>query len=398
MNNTGVAPSDRVKSAEVDASTSQSRKLEAIGRLAGGVAHDFNNHLTVILGCCQLLQSMHPEGTETNVLVAEVERAGERAAALTRQLLAFSRKQAIQLVVLNLNDVVTNLVTMLRRLINESIGLRTDLASPLPNVLADAGQIEQVIMNLVVNARDAMPHGGELRVETRQVVVERAGRREEEGIPPGSYATVVVRDSRCGMGGEVLAHLFEPFFTTKEPGKGTGLGLATVYGIVKQCKGHIRVASTKGVGTRFRIYFPAVEGPVRQEPTVRAVRPPSAGKGTILLAEDEQSVRNLASQALRTSGYSVLEAGNGKEALAVVAQSAVAPDLVLTDVIMPLLSGPQLVSELLPRYPGLKVIYMSGYTDSYLPFDAEHDSQVNLLHKPFTPSALLDTIEKAMLS
>jgi nitrogen-specific signal transduction histidine kinase/CheY-like chemotaxis protein len=395
--NEPVSIHDSDKLSENDLRYSQSRKLEAIGRLAGGVAHDFNNHLTVILGCCQLLRKQHQEGTEPDDLLAEIEKAGERAATLTRQLLAFSRKQTIQLVPLSLNDIVTNLVTMLRRLISENISLKTDLGAPLRNIKADLGQVEQVIMNLAVNARDAMARGGgELRIETREITVGEIARQEDQGIPPGDYVTLVVRDSGCGMDSEVMAHLFEPFFTTKEPGKGTGLGLATVYGIVKQCNGHIRVASKKGVGTRFRIYFPAVADAVRKERAGRSGQFGELGRGTLLLVEDDPSLRKLAAHALRRGGYVVLEASHGQEALGVADHHRGSVDLVLTDVIMPFLNGPQMVDQLLVRYPGLKVVYMSGYTDSYLPFDEEEGAPPTLLHKPFTPSVLLETIQKAL--
>jgi CheY-like chemotaxis protein len=343
-----------------------------------------------------LLLNKPSDDPEARTLLHEIEEAGERAAALTRQLLAFSRKQAIELIPLNLNQVVVNLVNMLRRLITENVRLTTDLCSPLCHVKADPGLIEQVVVNLVVNARDAMPRGGDLRVETKPVVVRQPCRPEEVGIPPGPYVTLVVRDTGYGMDDEVLAHLFEPFFTTKPPGRGTGLGLATVYGIVKQCGGHIRVASRKGEGSRFRIYFPLLEGPVPEAKAAPREARSTTGPATVLIVEDEAALRRLASQALQADGLTILEAGHGREALAVAERHNGTIDLVLSDVIMPFLNGPQLVRQLRPRYPGLKVVYMSGYTDSYLSFDGDQDSDAVMLHKPFTLSSLVETIRKAL--
>lgn len=375
----------------------QLQKLEAVGRLAGGVAHDFNNLLTVILGCCQMLEDEYHDNPRTSSVVQEIRQAGERAAMLTRQLLLFSRKQKTEVAVVNVNTIVTGLVTMLKRLIGDNIALETDLDPNLGSVKADAGQIEQVVMNLVINARDAMPKGGKLRIETRNHMQRGQDTQSPDGIASGNWVTLVVRDSGCGMSDEVVARLFEPFFTTKEPGKGTGLGLSTVYGIVSQSGGHIRVASKPGLGSRFRIYLPRV-----QDESVSVKTPcPSKTLGrlrteTILLVEDEPSLSKLAAHTLSSAGYSVMVANHGQEALAMVANSTQPIHLVVTDVIMPFVTGPQLAAKLLGRFPDLKVLYMSGYTDSLLAPHDEQDITRAFLQKPFTPAGLLEAVQSVL--
>jgi two-component system, cell cycle sensor histidine kinase and response regulator CckA len=373
----------------------QLQKLEAVGRLAGGVAHDFNNLLTIILNCCELLAGRHPGDQETTELLDDIRCAGERGVMLTRQLLSFSRKQPARPEVLDLNEVISNLAQMLRRLIGENIDLRTRLEPDIGAVLADQGQVEQIVVNLAVNARDAMPKGGALTIETRRTEILPGSREAETGIPPAVYTTLTVRDGGCGMSGEVLSHLFEPFFTTKETGKGTGLGLCTVYGIVKQFGGHIRVASKPGVGSRFRIFFPRVDAVPAPAAVKRESRPATAGEGTILLVEDEGSLRSLVGQVLRLNGFQVLEAGDGAEALTVADAFPAPIDLLVTDVIMPLMSGPQLASALGPRRPQMRVLYTSGYTDSLLAPHNEQDIRASFLPKPYRPNDLMDAVHRA---
>jgi two-component system, cell cycle sensor histidine kinase and response regulator CckA len=368
----------------------QSQKMEAIGRLAGGIAHDFNNLLTAILGYSEVLLHRLPAEGPLRREVEEIKKAGDRASSLTRQLLAFSRRQVLQPKVLDLNAIVASMENMLRRLIGEDIELVTVLGRRLGAVKADPGQLEQVIVNLVVNARDAMPEGGRLTVET--------GRSEghgETGIlpPPGGWVVLSVTDTGVGMDEETRAHLFEPFYTTKGPGKGTGLGLSTVYGIVAQSGGHIAVESEPGRGTTFRIYLPRAE----EERPGEAGRPrlfaiPGRGTETILLVEDEEAVRSLASEILRMNGYSVLEAADGEEALLLSGQHAGPIALLLTDVVMPRLSGFELARRLRTLRPGLKVLYMSGHTDiADIPPEGLA-SGAAYIQKPFTPGVLARTV------
>ena len=387
---------DRRRIDQADEQIRQLHKLEAIGRLAGGIAHDFNNLLTIILGGCDLLLATGELGELSIQLVQQVREAGERAATLTRQLLLFSRKQRFRPTVVNLNHLVSNLATMLGRVLDERISLQTNLLPDLYPTYADANQIEQVIMNLVVNARDAMPKGGVVSIETHNAIVEPNSAEAQAGIPVGAYAALVVRDTGCGMDNNTMKHIFEPFFTTKQPGKGTGLGLASAYGIVKQCNGYISVASKVGVGTRFRIYLPRHEAPTtgqeKQPPRLAGFR----GTETILLVEDEAALRNMAANILTSHGFTVLLAGNGDEALTVANNHNGDIHLLLTDVIMPGMTGPQLASALAAHRPATKVLYMSGYADSQL---AEHlalAKQQALLDKPFTPETLLSAVRSAL--
>jgi signal transduction histidine kinase len=374
----------------------QAQKMEAIGRLAGGIAHDFNNLLTVILGCSEMLLDSLAADADGYGMLEEVQKAGERAAGLTRQLLTFSRKQAVKPELLDLGGLVTNLDKMLRRLIGEDVQLETALhPGPLP-VHADPGQLEQVLMNLAVNARDAMPHGGKLTLATSRGGPART--KDWHGAAPRAvpHALVTVTDTGCGMDGHVKAHLFEPFFTTKEQGKGTGLGLAIVYGIIQQAGGHLVVSSTPGQGTTFQIYLPlAAETPATITP--RASRgDPAAGKETVLLVEDEDGVRVLARRALLAKGYSVLEARDGLEALKLYERCPEHIDLVLTDVVMPLLGGTQLVERLQQLYPNVRALFMSGYHDSALERYGARVGAVATLQKPFKPEELVRRVREIL--
>jgi signal transduction histidine kinase/CheY-like chemotaxis protein len=360
----------------------QSQKMEAVGRLAGGVAHDFNNLLTIINGYAEMVLHDLPPDDPAAVPIREIHAAGERAAALTRQLLAFSRRQVLSPQVLDLNALVADMGKMLRRLIGEDV-LLEHVAGPSPPVLADRGQLEQVVLNLAVNARDAMPGGGRLTLSTAPLVVDETCPAPHPGVPAGSYAVLTVADTGYGMHPQTLARIFEPFFTTKEVGKGTGLGLAMVYGIIKQSGGFIYAASAPGRGATFTIYLPATE-PVRSQggpETDMAVV--ARGTETILLVEDEEAVRGMTREALQLCGYTILDASQGVEALRLCAEHAGPLHLVLTDVVMPEMGGPELVRRLTASRPDLKVLFMTGYTtDSTLRGLSPHAAPV--LHKPFT--------------
>lgn len=374
----------------------QSQKLESIGRLAGGVAHDFNNLLTIINGYAELLI----ENTDTNdpkrPLLTEIKNAGERATGLTHQLLAFSRKQVLELRVLNVNQQVMNLEKMLRRLIGENIHLRTKLEPNLWPVLADAGQLEQVIMNLAINARDAMSDGGDLVIQTANVDVRERDATHPAEVPPGNYIVLSVKDTGCGMDAATRARIFEPFFTTKEEGKGTGLGLAVVYGIVKQSTGHIDVQTELGHGSTFSIYLPWSQR-VESALVPREVPPRfPVGSETILLVEDEPILRQLASHALRKCGYTVLEAGNGSDGLKVGAGHSGVIHLLVTDLIMPVLCGHKLATQLVRERPTLKVLYMSGYTADAISQQDIAAPNTAFLQKPFTPTALAQKVRELL--
>ncbi len=376
----------------------QSQKMEAVGRLAGGVAHDFNNLLTAISGYSDLLLHRLPEYSTLRRDVEEIRKAGDRAAALTRQLLAFSRRQVLQPKVLDLNTVVTNMGQMLRRLIGEDIELSTDLSPSLSRVKADPGQIEQVIVNLAVNARDAMPGGGRITVATADAELSPAYAAAHPEVRPGPHVLLSVADTGHGMSDETQAHLFEPFFTTKERGKGTGLGLATVYGIVQQSGGHIRVNSASDSGSTFLIYLPQVVG--HEDPAHGADRPflprPSPGTETILLAEDEEVVRRLAREILTGNGYKVLEAGNGREALLLSEAHRGEIHLLLTDVVMPKMSGRELTERIRPLRQGLRILYMSGYTDDAILRHGVLEDGIPFLQKPFTPEELARKVREVL--
>ena len=373
----------------------QAQKMEAVGRLAGGVAHDFNNLLTVIgLHSQWALRDLKPDDPLRESL-EQIRKAGERAAALTRQLLVFSRRQVLEMRVLDLNEVLMGLSKMLPRLIGEDIAVKMSLAPGLWRVKADSGQIEQVVVNLAVNARDAMPTGGTLIIETSNVALDETYAREHAGVAVGDYVLLSVSDTGTGMSEEVKAHLFEPFFTTKEPGKGTGLGLATVYSIVKQHQGHIWVYSELGQGTTFRIYLPRAKEEVEIREAVSEVTPTPRGGETVLVVEDNLAVREIAARVLRELGYTVLEAASGAEALQ-VARAQGKLDLLLTDVIMPGISGSALAKQLVALWPGLKVLFISGYTDDLIASQGILEEGMALLQKPFSPEALARKVREVL--
>jgi two-component system, cell cycle sensor histidine kinase and response regulator CckA len=375
----------------------QVQKMEAVGRLAGGIAHDFNNLLTVIKGHTELLHDRaQTDEPRSRANLEQIQKAADRAAGLTRQLLAFSRMQMLQPKVIDLNEVVADMGKMLPRLIGENIDLRMDLKPALERVKADPGQIEQVIMNLVVNARDAMPQGGKIVIETGNAVLDEAFARLHPGLPAGRYAMLAVTDTGTGMDAETQAHIFEPFFTTKEVGKGTGLGLATVYGVVKQSGGHISVDSQPGKGTSFRIYLPPVpqsSQPSSSIPEQQDAVP--AGSGTVLIAEDEREVRELAREFLSLSGYTVLEASDGVEALEIAERTAGAIDLLITDVVMPRMGGRELVARMTALRPATKILYISGYAE-YAPYHEESGETSSWLSKPFTRMALARIVDQLL--
>lgn len=366
----------------------QAQKLEAVGRLAGGISHDFNNLLTAIIGYSELSLRGLAKDDPIRRNIEEIKRASDRAASLTRQLLAFSRKQVMQLRVFDLNTVVSDLERMLRRMIGEDVELKTTLQPKLANIKADPGQIEQVIMNLAVNARDAMPMGGKVTIETTGVYLDETYVQEHVEPTPGFYVMLAVSDTGVGIPEHVRQHIFEPFFTTKEAGKGTGLGLSTVYGIVRQSGGHIWVYSEPDKGTTFKIYFPAV---VEKAEDYRAPSGPLSipgGTETVLLVEDADFVRNLARQVLETRGYKVLEAADGNTARFVCETFQQRIDLLLTDVVMPRQSGSELARALLEIRPEMRVLYMSGYTEDAILSHGVLEAGVNFISKPFSPDAL----------
>jgi two-component system, cell cycle sensor histidine kinase and response regulator CckA len=365
----------------------QAQKMEAMGRLAGGVAHDFNNLLTVINGYAELILEQGPPGGVVRDLAEEIARAGDRAAALVNQLLAFSRQRGHAPAVLDLNAVVGGIITLLARLIGVDVRLQTRLSPDTGPVRADPGQVEQVLMNLAVNARDAMPTGGTLTLETGNAELGAAELRAYPGQRPGRYSVLTVRDTGVGMDEATLARAFEPFFTTKGE-KGTGLGLATAYGIVHRSGGHIEVASEPGRGTTFRIYLPQVEG---RAAAARSAAPPGElphGRETVLLAEDEEAVRALARHVLRECGYTVLEAADGEEALRVAGAHPGPIHLLATDVVMPRLGGRELAERLLPQRPGTRLLYLSGYAHDPLLYQGGGAGAVAFLQKPFMPRDL----------
>ena len=373
---------------KLEAQLLQSQKLESVGMPAGGIAHDFNNLLTVITGYSDLTLTRLDKADPLALYVEEIQKAADRAASLTRQLLAFSRKQLMKPRVLDLNAVIANIEKMLGRLVGEDMELRTLPAIGLGRVKADPGQIEQVILNLVVNARDAMPQGGKITIETSNIYLDEAYARRHIAVQSGWYVMLVVSDTGHGMDAEIQKYIFEPFFTTKEQGKGTGLGLSTVYGIVKQSGGSIWVYSEVGLGTSFKIYLPLVE----EQDTLSQERvgcPQEAGTETVLLAEDEEMVRNLAHETLMMHGYTVLKASNAGEALLFCQQHEGPIHLLLTDVVMPGMGGKELAERVGTLRPDTRVLYMSGYTDDAIVHHGILDEDVAFIGKPFTPNALV---------
>jgi two-component system cell cycle sensor histidine kinase/response regulator CckA len=389
--NTDITESKRLKEQLL-----QAQKMEVVGRLAGGVAHDFNNLLTAITGYSELVLSFMEEDNPLRQDVAEIRKAGDRAASLTRQLLAFSRKQVLQPKVLDLNLVVDNLGNMLKRLIGSNIELVTIPEPNLGRVMADPGQIEQVLLNLAINARDAMPQGGRLSLETANLDLEESHARRHMDVLPGPYVLLTVRDTGCGMDRETRSHIFEPFFTTKETGKGTGLGLSTVYGIIKQSGGHIEVRSKPGQGTTFRVYLPRIDGAV--EPVVPDSRDTEAYRGqeTILLVEDEDGVRQLVSTILKRQGFTVIEARHGPDALSLTAQHQGPIHLILTDIVMPGMGGQELAQCLQSLHPGLKVLYMSGYPEKTGLHQGLSEEEICYLQKPFEAQGLLRRVRELL--
>ena len=374
----------------------QAQKMEAVGRLAGGVAHDFNNLLTAILGYAELLASKVPPDSGLREELGEIREAGERAAGLTRQLLAFSRKQVLQPEVLRLNDLVENVEKMLRRVIGEDVELVTRLDASGGSVRADPGQLEQVIVNLAVNARDAMPKGGRLTIETADVVLDSAYAGQHAVVPPGRYTMLAVSDTGVGMDAATQERLFEPFFTTKEKGKGTGLGLSTVYGIVKQSGGYIWVYSEPGMGTTFKVYLPRVDEAALVLPARSTESIPALGTETILLVEDEPAIRALSRRVLEASGYRVLEAGNGTDALERARTEEGPIHLLLTDLVMPNMGGSDLASRLQELRPDIRVLFMSGYTDDGVVRGGLLGQGQAFLQKPFTPQGLARKVRELL--
>lgn len=373
----------------------QAQKMESIGRLAGGVAHDFNNLLTVIMGYVNFLAVGPASNGTWREDVEEIRKAAERAASLTRQLLAFSRRQALQLKVVDLNAEFADLEKMLRRMLGEDIEWAVSLAPGLGYVKADPGQIQQVVMNLVVNARDAMSNGGKLTVETENVEFQGPHAENDFVIPPGAYVAVAVGDTGVGMDENVKSHLFEPFFTTKEKGKGTGLGLAVIYGVVKQSGGYIVVDSVLGRGTTFKIYFPKVEGAPGGKIGEQAVRKSHEGTETILLVDDDEAVRAMMRRVLRQHGYAVLEAGRGDEALKLARSHKGKLHLLLTDMVLPDINGLELAQRIISIRPEVGLLLISGYLDRDFG-NFVVDEGTPFLQKPFAAAALVKMVRDVL--
>jgi PAS domain S-box-containing protein len=383
----------------LEAQLRQSQKIEAVGRLAGGVAHDFNNLLTAIRGHVELLLSEVPEESPVRTDIEEVRKAADRAASLTQQLLAFSRKQMLQPVVLEFDSVVRDMESLLRRFISADTVLIMQLQADGARVRADRSQIEQVLLNLIVNARDAMPEGGEVRVRTEAFEVTDEFARTNPGSVPGEYVKLRVTDTGLGMDQQTLSHVFEPFFTTKDVGKGTGLGLATVYGVVKQSGGYIRVSSQLGQGSTFEIFLPRVRDPLHEHREPAPARTEKVAGETILVAEDEDAVRSLTCRILRKRGYHVLEARDGREAVQVAQEYQGDIRLLVTDVIMPNVGGRELSESIARIKPDVRVLFMSGYTDDQLlQRGVLQSGSGNFLEKPFTPDALANKVREVLES
>ncbi len=385
-----------------------SQKMQAVGQLAGGVAHDFNNLLTAIIGFCDLLLMRHPAGDQSFADIMQIKQNANRAANLVRQLLAFSRRQTLQPKVLDLTEVLAELSNLIRRLIGENIELKMIHGRDLGHVRADQGQLEQVLINLAVNARDAMPKGGALTIQSSRVTINAdrplprelmAPAEEDSVIPNGEYILVEVKDTGCGIPKAILQKVFEPFFSTKEVGSGTGLGLSTVYGIVKQSGGYVYVASQENKGTSFSLYFPSVqalEQPANSQETDSSEKMQSAdltGRGTVLLVEDETPVRIFAARALRNKGYTVLEADCAETAIDMMRQQGRDVQVIVTDVIMPGMNGPTMIDQLTPIYPHVKVIFISGYAEDVFVNNYGSERSFNFLAKPFTLKQLASKIK-----
>jgi PAS domain S-box-containing protein len=387
---------DVTEHAQLEAQLRQSQKMEAVGRLAGGVAHDFNNLLTVILGTADLMLFDTPATDPRHAELGEIRSAGERAAGLTRQLLALSRQQVLEVRVVDLNDLIQNVERLLRRVIGEDVHLRTLPGVGLGAVRADPGQIEQVILNLAINSRDAMPDGGTITIETANVELDETYAATHSPVEPGPYAMLAVSDTGIGMSAATRAQIFEPFFTTKPMGKGTGLGLATVHGIVNQSGGHIWVYSEPGQGTTFKIYLPRVDETIDEATTVGARSERLAGTELILVVEDDDTVRAVTSRMLEARGYRVLLADAGAEALTLVEQDAGQISLLISDVVMPDMSGRELANRVAQIRPDMHVLFVSGYTDETIAYHGVLEQGVNFLQKPFTPDALARTVRRIL--
>ena len=391
----GVA-TDITERKQLEAQFRQAHKMEAVGRLAGGVAHDFNNVLTVIRAQTEFLLADLPADDQRRADVLEIQGAADRAAGFIRQLLAFSRRQILQPVVLEVNGVITGMESMVRRLMGEDVVLLTKLHPELPPVWADPGQLQQVILNLAVNARDAMPGGGSLLIETALVELDEHYPQQHPSAKPGPHVVLVVTDTGYGMETATRLRIFEPFFTTKEPGKGTGLGLSTVYGIVKQTGGHIWVYSEVGRGTTFKLYFPLVHGPVQASPPQATTLPPPGAGATLLLVEDDPSVRSTVRRLLERHDYRVLEASNGQDALALVTARKDEIDLVLSDMVMPGMGGTELAGRVRVLSPMLPVLLMTGYTEEAITRTADRPVDEQIIEKPFTLHTMLEKIRTAL--
>jgi signal transduction histidine kinase len=388
----------RTERRKLEAELIEAQKMEVIGQLAGGVAHDFNNLIAVIMGYSDIMMEKLEADSPLQKDAQTIRHAAERAAGLTRQLLVFSRKQPVQPVVLDINQVVGDMEKMLGRLIDENVELIFTLEPQIGRLKADSGYVGQVLMNLVVNARDAMPNGGKITVETGNATLDQDYARAHPGAAPGDYVMLSVSDTGTGMTDEVKAHLFEAFFTTKPKGKGTGLGLATCQTIVQQCGGHIAVSSQFGQGATFRVYFPQVQEAIKLSDTAfRTKQPMPRGTETLLVVEDEPAVRHLACQVLRAQGYEVLSATNGQDGLHVARQhKGEAISLVITDVIMPQMGGKVMAEWLRATFPDLKILFTSGYTDDAIAHHGVLDAGVDFLPKPYTPSSLAHKVRAVL--
>jgi nitrogen-specific signal transduction histidine kinase len=385
---------DITEAKQLEEQLRQAQRLDSIGQLAGGVAHDFNNLLTVIHGYAAMAQDELPPDSPVMHSLHEIRAAGDRAAQLTQQLLAFGRKQLLRPVVVSLNQVVTDIATMLQRLIGENISLVINTATELNNVKADPSQLQQVIMNLAINSRDAMPHGGTLIIETANAEWDEAYVSKHPQIQPGPYVMLAVTDNGVGMTPETQKRIFEPFFTTKPTGHGTGLGLSTVFGIVRQSGGRIWVYSEPGRGSTFKIYFPSVDEPAADTPALDKVD--LRGHETVLVVEDQEDVRTLAVLALKKFGYTVFGATGAEEAMAFCQAYGDSLDLLVTDVIMPGMSGRELADRLKERLPNLRVLYMSGYTDNAIAHHGVLEDNVEYLQKPFTADRLAEKVRRML--
>ena len=381
---------ERSEHKRLEAQFIEAQKMEVVGHLAGGVAHDFNNVLAVIMGYGDLIKEDLAADHPLQKYIEEIRHAAKRAAGLTQQLLIFSRKQTVQAVVLDLNEVIEGMDRMLRQLIDENVELTTVCGENIGQIKADSGYVSQVLMNLVVNARDAMPDGGKLAIETSAVTLDEAYIQTHPGATSGDYVMLSVRDTGVGMTEEVKAHLFEAFFTTKPAGKGTGLGMVTCQTIIRQSGGHIDVSSEVGKGTTFRVYFPRIEEPILLAASVSSKTGPlRRGTETLLIVEDEPSVRHLAQGVMRSQGYDVLTAPNGQDALRVAREHKGQPiSLVVTDVIMPRMGGKVMAEWLKTSYPDLKILFTSGYTEDAIASHGVLDGGVEFLPKPYTPASL----------